>query len=198
MISQRRVVGVVDARHHQHELQHGRDEERVGDAARRRSGATSAAGSRSRTMTLRAPVVHARRSPSRRRRCGTAASRRGSPSRSESSHMSTATGQQAEEVVRCCSITPFGRPVVPLEYSWNATSSARSAARGSTSAWRADPARRSPRARRGRRSRGSCRPSSRSSAMASRTGTKSGADDEHLGAGVVDDVLDLGWRRAAS
>ena len=38
------------------------------------------------------------------------------------SHMSRASGSSAKKLL-FDSITPFGRPVVPLEYSWNATSS---------------------------------------------------------------------------
>ena len=42
---------------------------------------------------------------------------------SSSSQISLAIGSRPKKL-SLVSITPFGRPVVPLEYSWNATSSA--------------------------------------------------------------------------
>jgi hypothetical protein len=106
-------------------------------------------------------------------------------------------GQQVLAKLSFVSITPLGRPVVPLEYSWNATSSSADTTPGSPSRERCHPVLpalvavvladhqdlgdRGEVRRDGIEDRGEVRP-----------------DHEHLGVHVVDDELDLGRRQTAS
>ncbi len=72
------------------------------------------------------------------------------------------------------SITPFGSPVVPDVYSWNATSAPAPAAPGSVGALRREAALRSRASGRDRRSRRSSRPTRVSGSIFSMCGTNSG------------------------
>ncbi len=103
--------------------------------------------------------------------------------------MSAASGSRAKKL-SFDNITPFGRPVVPLEYSWKATSSGPLGACRVVGSVGGDPllvvlvllvaADDEDRADRRQRV-----------GDGVEDGHEVGSDDEHLGGGVVDDELDL-------
>ena len=95
----------------------------------------SAAGSRSRTITDVAPsyIPATAQPPPPMWNSGMAT--RFTESR-PIPHMSLAIGRSANRLW-LLSITPFGRPVVPDEYSWNATSPASACTPGSSAGYRA-------------------------------------------------------------